>query len=184
MAVPDKVTKKISLDLSDVPRSRRTKVKQDISEFVEGEILRSVSQGRSPVKGRGFFKKLSNDYADKEKGGDKNPNLELEGDMLDALESRNVKDGIEVGIFRRSQVPKADGHNNFSGLSRLPERRFIPKEDEEFKRNINSGIKRIIDQNKQAKINKPKADNIITAQNFATNFVSQITIDDLFDDEL
>ena len=108
------------------------------------EILREVSQGKSPVSGEGSFKKLNPDYAEENKGGDRTPSLDLEGDMLNALDFKNTTDGVEIGIFNRSEVPKADGHNNFSGQSQLPRRRFIPGEKQKFKQFIDRGIKRIV----------------------------------------
>ena len=87
-----------------------------MGEFVVNEILRSVSEGKSPVSGRRQFKILDEKYAKDEKGGDRNPNLELGGDMLDALTFKPMPgDSLEVGIFDSNEVPKADGHNNFSG---------------------------------------------------------------------
>lgn len=137
-----------------------------MGEFVVNEILRSVSEGKSPVSGRGQFKKLNKLYADEEKGGDRNPNLELDGDMLDALTYKPVSgNNIEVGIFASSQVPKADGHNNFSGESKLPTRRFIPEEDESFKKNINQGINRILKDFKR-----------VPTQSTATEFSSITTL--------
>lgn len=145
MAV-DKVTKTIQLDLSKVPKEERTEVKQQVGEFIVNETLRAVAEGKSPVSGESF-KRLSKKYADEEKLGDRTPNLELEGDMLSSLKFEKRKgDAIEVGIFSSREVPKADGHNNFSGDSSLPRRRFIPKDDQEYKRDIKSGIKRIVRQ--------------------------------------
>lgn len=80
--------------------------------------------------------------------------------MLDALTSQNRKgDIIEVGIFKAKEQGKADGHNNFSGKSKLPTRRFIPSEKENFKRFINKGIDQIINANKQ--IRQPEQDETI-----------------------
>ena len=139
-----KITKKINLDLSNVPASQRATVKREVGDFVVDEILRSVSGGRSPVSGRGKFKTLNKEYAKNEKGGNRNPNLELDGDMLDSLVSKNVNSGVEVGIFKSSELGKADGHNNFDGDSKLPTRRFIPDDNEKFKKGIETGIKRIV----------------------------------------
>ena len=125
--------------------SDRTEAKKEIGDLIVNEILRYVQDGNSPVAGYSAFKKLNPVYAKEEKGGDKTPNMELNGDMLDALEfiSRRGSE-IEIGIFKSSQVGKADGHNNFSGDSKLPLRRFIPDENESFKRDIESKIKTII----------------------------------------
>lgn len=135
------ITKKITLDLKGI--QNKAQAKKDVGEFVVNEILRNLSEGKSPVSGE-RFKKLSKEYADQFKGGDRKPNLELEGDMLDALTFKNRADGIEVGVFKKKELGKADGHNNFSGDSKLPKRRFIPDEGQDFKANINKGIKQIL----------------------------------------
>jgi len=155
LAIPSEIAKELTLDLTDIPRDRRKQAKEEVGEFVVGEILRYVSSGNSPVSGRGKFQRLQSGYADKEKGGLRTANLELDGDMLDALQARNTVDGIKVGIFKSSQVPKADGHNDFSGESKLPTRRFIPDGGEGFKRSINSGVKQILEQYKE--VEKPQS---------------------------
>lgn len=143
-----KIAKEIKLDLSEIPRENRSTVKREVGQYVVDEILRHVSTGNSPVGGRGKFKTLNKEYAEDQKGGNRNPNLELEGDLLDSLTFKNTKSGVEVGIFKSKEVPKADGHNNFTGKSKLPTRRFIPDESESFKRNIEKGIKDIVNEYK------------------------------------
>ena len=141
----DEIAKELSLNLNRIPTDRIEAAKNEVGEFIVNEILRSVSSGRSPVMGRGSFKALNAEYAEAEKGGNRLANLELEGDMLDALEYRPTGVGVKVGIFESSQVPKADGHNNFSGDSKLPTRRFIPDSSESFNPRIENGINRILD---------------------------------------
>lgn len=139
----NKITKNLNLDLSNVPVNQRSAAKEDVGNFVKEEILRSLSTGNSPVAGE-QFKKLSKQYADEFKGGNQTPNLELEGDLLDALKFEEKASGIEIGIFPGKEVPKADGHNNFSGDSKLPKRRFIPEENQTFKKKIMNGVNAII----------------------------------------
>jgi len=178
----EKISKELELDLSKVPRADRTTVKQEIGNFIIEEIMRSVSEGTSPVSGRGKFKILNKQYAKSQKGGDRNPNLDLFGDMLDSLTFKNTSQGIEVGIFRSSQVPKADGHNNFSGESTLPERRFIPDESEGFKRDIEKGIKDIINDFSVKEFPRPPID-VVPSKSKTTPKETSVTIDDLFDDD-
>jgi hypothetical protein len=144
MAYP-KQTKEMTLDLSQIPDNRQDQAKQDVGEFIRDEIFRFVSSGRSPVAGR-TFDKLDPKYADKYKGGNRTPNLELEGDMLDSLEFELTSRGIEIGIFDSDEQGKADGHNNFSGDSKLPTRRFIPDENEDFNGRIMTGVRQILNQ--------------------------------------
>lgn len=65
--------------------------------------------------------------------------------MLDSLDFRIEGDEIVIGVFG-SDAPKADGHNNLSGESKLPERRFIPEKGEGFKDSIQREIERIISE--------------------------------------
>jgi hypothetical protein len=136
----------MTLDLSQIPDNRQDQAKQDVGEFIRDEIFRFVSSGNSPVAGRGAFQRLSKEYADNEKGGNRTANLELEGDMLDSLEFELTSRGIEIGIFDSGEQGKADGHNNFSGDSKLPTRRFIPDDNETFKSQIMSGVRQILNQ--------------------------------------
>lgn len=132
------------LDLTRIPEANQTQAKREAGEFVVGEILRFVGRGQSPVEGESF-PRLNSDYADEFKGGNRTPNLDLNGNMLDSLSYEVTATGIDVGIFKDSQEAKADGHNNFSGDSALPKRRFIPASNQSFKRVITEGVNQILD---------------------------------------
>ena len=146
-----KVTKEITLDLSQVPRANRAKVKKDVGEFIVTEILLSVSDQKSPVNGGKYKKGLSTEYS-KLKGSNK-ADMELDGDLLDSLISKNkAGNKIEVGIFDKSQTGKADGHNQIHDKHEtLPERRFIPDEKQVFNESIMNGVKQIISDNEKIK---------------------------------
>ena len=132
-----------------MPESQKSLVLDDVGEFLVASILRKVSEGKSPVDGFGSFEKLNKKYAKDFKSGDRTPNLELTGDLLDSLEYRTSGDGLEIGYFDNAgekTLGKADGHNNFSGKSQLPTRRFIPKDDELFISSIQNEIESIISE--------------------------------------
>jgi hypothetical protein len=126
------------------PKEKRAAL-DEISFLVYAEILRKVSEGTSPVAGHGKFKKLNKEYAKSQKGGNTLPNLELTGDMLSSLDVRPVAGKIRIQI-KGKEGDKADGHNNHSGESKLPTRRFIPADDEFFSRDIERSINEIISQ--------------------------------------
>lgn len=69
--------------------------------------------------------------------------MEFEGDMLDSLTYKTTQDGLELGWFGE-QAGKADGHNNLSGKSSLPQRRLIPDVGQEFVGEIQSEIEKIV----------------------------------------
>ena len=108
------------------------------------QILESVAKRKSPVSGKSF-PALSKDYAKQkaEEGLPPVPNLEFEGDMLDSLTFVTTEEGIRIGVFG-DDAPKADGHNNLSGKSDLPLRRFIPDEGEGFISKIEREVDAII----------------------------------------
>jgi hypothetical protein len=125
--------------------ANKREILRDVGDFLVETVLKDVSNTNSPVKGHGKFKRLSKDYKafKKSQGAGTKPNLELEGDMLEALKYTTKGDKIQIGI-KGKQGDKADGHNNHSGESELPLRRFIPAEGETFKRGIIKGVKDII----------------------------------------
>jgi len=143
MLSKEKVTYDLELDLSEIPKESRKAALNDVGEFIRDSILDYVGEGKSPVKGEGSFKKLNKNYADNQKSGDRLANLDLNGDMLDALDFRTsvTASKITVGIFRKSEAIKAYNHNVGDTL---PKRRFIPDESQEFKEEIKRGIKRIL----------------------------------------
>ena len=131
----------------DPPSGRLREARKRICELVLESVLDSVGKGSSPVSGGAWKKSLSPEYKKKksEFSSALFANMELHGDMLDALECVPVSGGkLELRIQGR-QAAKADGHNNFSGQSSLPLREFIPKPDQTFKRQIISQIREVID---------------------------------------
>jgi hypothetical protein len=180
MAISDLIKKEITLDLSGVPKEDQAQVKKEIIDLVIDEILRYTADGKSPVEGMGSFKKLNKNYADKEKQGNETANLRLEGDMLESLQGRITASGILVGVSQ-DQTQKADGHCNFSGDSKLPLRRFIPEEDEEFKTSIMDKVDKVIDNYRQG-IELPKnpfdiAAVVVTAEKGSVQRIQKITAD-------
>lgn len=132
------------------PKSRadRQEALERVAELVKTEVLEFVGDGKSPVQGGPWKRGLSPEYK-KLKSKESSAtfaNMELTGEMLDALNAV-VKRGNKISLeITGSQAPKADGHNNHSGDSSLPERRFIPKDDETFKKSIWSDVKRILQE--------------------------------------
>lgn len=148
------IKKTLKFNLEDVPQGQREEALTQVGEFLIDSILERVSEGKSPVAGE-RFRQLKSNYADKKKGGDRTPNLELTGDLLDSLSFRVIDTGIEVGYFSgvsQNTLGKADGHNNFSGQSKLPTRRFIPLDNQEFMPTIQRELNAIINEFKEDSI--------------------------------
>ncbi len=98
----------------------------------------------SPITGEAF-PALNEDYEEykRSKGLPGEPNLEFTGDMLDSLSYETTREGIKIGVFGKS-AGKADGHNNLSGKSKLPQRQFLPDKGQTFVTTIEEEVDRII----------------------------------------
>ena len=131
------------------PRRGANAIRKEVADYILEEVLNRVGDGRSPVAGGKWKRGLSKEYKQRklEESGVGFANMELEGDMLDALRTRVMSDGTVELIIEGSEGDKADGHNNFSGKSRLPLREFIPKPGQSLKRDIVEGIREIVRSN-------------------------------------
>lgn len=132
-----------------VDSDTRESILDEVGRYVVTEALLDLGEGKSPVAGHGSFKKLNSEYADEEKGGDRNPNLELNGDLLAAYTWRVEMDSVSVGVFDDGQAIKAYGHN--TGMKghpwldgKAPVRRLVPDTDESFNKRIQDGIDEIV----------------------------------------
>lgn len=128
-----------------VPKKLKEEISSEVGDYLKEQILLSIDRLSSPISGGKFKTKLSKQYAnEKEKmGGRPVPNLQMTGEMLDQLDYKTTSNGIEIGVFGDSAL-KADGHNNLSGESKLPERQFLPDIGDKFKSDINAEIEKII----------------------------------------
>lgn len=124
----------------------KNEILKECSGFLVSSVLEYVGEQNSPVAGHGRFKKLSKEYAKIKKslGHPAIPNLELNSDMLNALDANPIRGGKIRLEVTGDEAAKADGHCNLSGKSELPTRRFIPDKDETFKKPIIDGLKEII----------------------------------------
>ena len=105
-----------------------------------------MGKAESPIDNGKWETQLSRAYKAKKKaeGLPGKANMEFEGDMLDALTYKETADGIKLGWFDKTEAPKADGHNNFSGKSNLPRRQSLPEEGQEFVSAIQREAEKII----------------------------------------
>lgn len=128
----------------------RKRAAKELKEYVRDSVINKLQDGKSPVSGQRSFKTLSKEYAEKEKGGRRLPNLRLEGDLYKGIEVVDSPKGALRLTVTQSQMNKADGHNNFTGRSKLPKRQFVPDEraNQKFKRDIEIGIKEIVSRYK------------------------------------
>lgn len=128
----------------EIKSSKKKEALKDIADVILESILKDASNGISSVTGV-KWKGLSAEYKKikKKETGSTAANLELHGDLLDSLIVKPSQGGILITV-PSSQMGKADGHNNFSGDSKLPPRKFIP--NKEHGESLRTGILKEIDQ--------------------------------------
>jgi hypothetical protein len=128
-----------------VPEDRRSELLNEIGEYLVDSILDYVGEAKSPVSGGKYKSELNEKYADAKKMGDRLANLDLNGDMLQALTfDPNEEDGVlSIGVFDDAQAIKLYNHNQGDTL---PRRQVIPEDDQYLKAEIIRGVKRIIQE--------------------------------------
>ncbi len=133
---------------SDVSRSARKDILDEVAAYLTDAIKSDVKKSMSPVTGKPFKELQDERYIAKKKAAGKGTaaNLIFSGKMIDAIRVKPTKGELNVTVLDRQQ-PKADGHNNFSGKSNLPERKFIPNEENEetFRKGILDEIVKIVE---------------------------------------
>lgn len=150
----------VSLDiikkLKEINRPRYSKA---LGNLIIVQAKEFIARGISPVRGYGRFVEYSGqsrrrnnknnmtgypydvmkDFPNKKV---RPVNLELSGDMLDALEVKALDSGLRVGIFDSKQREKAEKHNDGDSTKNIPRRHFWPtREGEEFAVSIQRAIK-------------------------------------------
>lgn len=160
----DRTTSEIDLGLGGLPKDVKDDIIEEVGTFLVEQILMTVGDAKSPVSGESF-PSLSKKYRalKEEQGGSGTPDLELTGAMKDALTFEATDTGLEIGFFG-DQAGKADGHNNFSGESKIPKRRFLPDEGQTFKKDILQGVEEIIDSKSGEVFEKSDFSSVETTQ--------------------
>lgn len=128
----------------DLKRNVKARLKEEVGNFVKESVLDHVGDGKSPVANGAWKRSLSPEYRKikAKTSGVTFANLELEGDMLDTLDFKKTSTGVEVGIYGDSlQDKKAFNHNTGDTL---PQRQFIPIGNGNFKKPIESEIRKIV----------------------------------------
>lgn len=129
----------------NINKTTKNAIRREAKEFLVNQTLNSLSSQQSPVKGAPYDTTLTKKYKAMKSadGRGTSANLEFKGDLHASLKGRSSEDGILLGHFNK-QAAKADGHNNLSGDSELPERRYLPKPSEQYKKPIQTGLEQIV----------------------------------------
>lgn len=132
--------------INNLTPSQKNEIKKEVGEMLIDLVLKQVSEQKS-ITTDNKFEELSEKYAkEKSKVAQPVPNLELTGSMLDALEVKPYKFGIEYGIFKGESLNglKAENHNKFTRRSKktkLPQRQFIPRKTQRIHKSILDELK-------------------------------------------
>jgi hypothetical protein len=123
---------------------------REIGEYVRDELLQYYGDGKSPAMSGEWKKKLTKEYKARKalESSSGFANMELSGDMLDALEFEVTSDGkIKIGWFDSEQAAKAEGHQTgYKGHPTItdgPRRQLLPEKGGSFRKDIVSGMKEI-----------------------------------------
>jgi hypothetical protein len=135
-----------------IARGAKRDALDEVADFVKEAILSNTADGKSSVKGGHWKKKITKPYWKNVKSEESNANfanMELTGDMLDALETRVVSGKVRIEIAG-DQADKAEG-NLLGSYGREPDtskaREFMPhKRGQELSPDIVAGIKDILER--------------------------------------
>lgn len=162
------------MEIEHLPKNLRDEVIVEVGELLVDQVLAYTSDGSSPVQGESYKRTLSKEYKAKKvaAGGQPFADLELSGDLKSSLGFKPTKDGLEIGFYGPA-APKADGHLNFSGKSELPQRRVLPGEDQNFRRDIVKEVQQIIADKTTSLFNKGDFADVETSKDLYDVFREQ-----------
>lgn len=137
----------------DIPRDKQAEALDAAATYLKEIMLDYIADGKSPVSGFGKFPRYTKAYENikSEQSSSSTVNLELSGEMLDALDVKVDGKKLVVDVFGDEEVRgKAEGNNLGTYGTNEPikgkARRFIPvsSEDETFKRDVLSKLKDVL----------------------------------------
>ena len=134
----------------DVPKEKRAEALKDVKDYVKEQVLSYIGDGKSPVANGHWKRTLSPAYK-KQKSQTSSAtfaNLELDGELLDAINTKASKDKIVLEVAGGKDVQaKAEG-NQIGSYGREPNksnsREFIPTNGRTLNQSIMNGVKSIL----------------------------------------
>lgn len=136
----------LSSELDGLTKSDKKDALREIGEYLVEQTLVNAAESNSIVRGENIPALKDKNYKALKKleVGNTKANLELTGRLLDSVDYKLISDSeLKIGVFGK-EAPKADGHNNFSGKSLLPQRRIFPGKDQGYIKSVNNEILAII----------------------------------------
>lgn len=133
-----------------VDPEKKEEAQEAIQNYVKEQVLSHIGEGKSPIQGGHWKRQLSQEYLKikAKQSGSKIANLELTGELLDALEVSAVNsEKLALSVVDSSQRDKAEG-NQLGSYGREPNkansREFIPQDGQNFRKEIIQGMKDIL----------------------------------------
>jgi hypothetical protein len=135
----------------NIPKANQREALEAAAEFLKEQMLDYIGEGKSPVDGGEWVRKLSPGYkaVKGEESSVNFANLELHGDFLDSL-NVTVKGKSLVLDVGKDQYGKAEGHltgqYGSGNMSKGPTpREFMPQGKGEFKSKILADLKKLLE---------------------------------------
>lgn len=128
-----------------LPEGVKDRIRDEVGTFLVEESLVALSESKSPLIGESIPALKKGNYRKKKMDelGTNRADIQFSGETLDEFTFTPTKDGIKIGVFGDRAVV-ADGHNNLSGKSSLPRRRWIPDSEQNYKTAIQKEVNSII----------------------------------------
>lgn len=129
----------------EIPRNKKKEALEAVAKLLDTTILEYASEGRSPVKGGRWVKKLEKDYEAK-KGKGSFADLLDSGHLLENLSVEVSGSKIVIDVDEEDEG-KAEGH--LTGVygdnsKKVKPRQFMPQKGQEFRSGIMADVKRIL----------------------------------------
>lgn len=135
----------------EVPKSRRKEALEAAADYIKEQILVRSGEGKTSVQGGRWKRSLTPEYRERkaDESGVTFANLELHGDLLDALDARPEAGKVRVEIDDESQWGKAEGNllGTYGQPTEHPEkaREFMPhKRGQRLHKEIMEGVADIL----------------------------------------
>ena len=134
-----------------VPKADRAQALEEAANFVKEKILLNTGDGKTSVAGGRWVKSLTPEYKKRklEESGVGTANLELTGEMLDALEVyAQSSTKIRIEVTGSENQGKAEGHltGQYGNSSRTRPRQFMPQGSEELSPDIVRGLREVLER--------------------------------------
>lgn len=150
MTKPSEFTARLKREIQtkvDMQRIFNARALKEIGQEIVDAMLEEISEGTSPIQGRGRFPAYKN--PDKYPG-DRKParpvNLELTGQQLSSLRYRINQAKIAVSIYYSTKKAQLKELGHRQGVNGQPRRPTIPEENESLSPTIRKRVQSLIDR--------------------------------------